>query len=157
MEVKHMDILGKIPEQWLEVRSFVDNLNNATFFEIVDNTLIIDEVDVLERQYLINIDLIKKRISFVDDLVDLERLRNYYNYDHDHVNASEWKKSLNKLEFDINKLGFDFYDARNGGNDDYVWYEASINVDDFTKEKLIEVSTLWSEFNNTKRKLAKNI
>lgn len=153
MEVKHVDILNEIPEQWLEVKNFASTLNNAAYFEIVDNVLIIDEVDIAERQYLIEIDLAKKRISFIDDLVDLERMSNNYGCE----NTSGWKESLNELQSNIKKLGFDFYDASNGGNDDYVWYKASINIDDFTKERLIKVSTLWSEFNNAKRALVNNI
>ena len=152
MEVTHLDILNKIPHQWVEVKNFISKLNNAPYFEELDNLLCIDEVDVLERQYLITVDTNKSTISFTDDLVDFERVYNYYGYD----NINEWKESFNKLQCDMSEEGFNFVDTKNGGNDDYVWYKASINVKDFTEEKLLKITALWSKFNNDKRELVSN-
>lgn len=153
MEVTHRDIVNKLPEKWVGVNDYVNTLGTARYFEIKDNNVLrIDEVDVLKRQYLVEIDVNRETIRFTDDLVDLEVVHN----NGDQLDSKEWKESFDTLTKELTSIGFQFFNTGNGGNEDYLWYALEMDPRHFTKDKLLKATKLWSDYNEERRQLVLN-
>lgn len=151
MEITKLELLNEIPNNLVEVKKLIEDSNG--YYEINNKGfLIIDEVDFLDKQYMIQIDKSDNDVVFIDDLVDLEKVLNIYGED---IDTKNWKKRYNELKKDIQKIGFEFENAGAGGNEDYLWYELSIKADLFTKDKLEKATKLWADYNEKSRALLK--
>lgn len=149
VEVSKKEVLERIPEEWVEVRKFVEGRHEDDYYQIDEdlNELLIDEVFYGERQYLVKINLKRKEIQFIDDLVDIDAVLGM-GYE---VDVEEWEKSLKQLKEEVGLLGFRLVDIGNGGNHDYIWHALITDVSTFKVENLDKATELWDRFNREKR------
>lgn len=87
-------------------------------------------------------------IIFTDDLVHYDA-RDVQDSS-ESVDKEYWKKELNKLKQEMVLLGFRL-NERYEGNNDYLWVDAIIDEDGFSREKLDKMTKLWGEYNNKMR------
>lgn len=153
MELNKQILLEKIPPDWMNLIDFVKKISEDCYYNNAEKheTLLIDEVDYDSRQYLIEIDVKHKKVSFTDDLVVLDSVANYIDY----PDYPDWNKAYSRLKEAIKNNGFSLINSGNG-NDDYLWYRIEIDVHNFNEGKLREASKLWSEYNKNRRSLYKN-
>lgn len=143
------ELMQKIPAEYNNFKEFVSKLGEGRPYEVVDrDNLVIDEVDVGGRQYMIEIDLQSNVVGFIDDLVSLQSALDLS----DNIDVKEWNSRYEKLKSNISNNGFELQYTGNGGNEDYEWYKVMIKIQDFNYDKLVKVSELWTEYNNECRK-----
>ena len=145
-------MIQQLPKQWKGLREYLSKFTELPYIEIQDSVIRIDEVEVMGRQFLINIHLNTSKVEFIDDLVDLDRATNHYQ----NVNVADWKADLKDLLAEMHKRGFKFINTGTG-NDDYMWYSAEIDTENFIEYKFIEATKLWTDFNKRKRNYLRTI
>lgn len=151
MEVTKEELLNSIPEKYNELKEFIGQ-QGCRYHEIFKNGCLIDECDFHGRQYLIKIDFNSGTVTFIDDLVNLDKLSNICSKE---IDTKKWIKREERLNKEIEKTGFSLNYTGNGGNDDYLWYQLSINLDKFTLDGLRKATMLWTDYNNKTREFSK--
>lgn len=151
-EINLQEAVNLIDDKYRNFKDFIKH-QNPTYCEVREdsNEIIFDEIDYHGRQYMIIIPYkIKKRspkIIFRDDLTDIDKLWELYSID---INIS--KPIYDKLLSEIESLGCEFYSTCNG-NDEYEWYDLSIDLLEFNEETLKKCTILWSDCNKELNKL----
>lgn len=147
MEVTKQILIDNIPSQYQNLITFVKGLHEQNYYDVEKNVLKIDEAEILGRQYLIDIDMNRDKIYFVDDLVVYDVVSNFK----DNLDHKEWTSAYNELIANIKANGMSLIDLGNGGNEDYIWYSLVTDLKDFDYDKFIECTKLWSTYNNKRR------
>lgn len=148
MEITKEELLDCLPSEWSNFKSFIDE-SNKCYYANFNGWLIIDELELGNREYMVEVNMESGEIQFTDDLVDLSSVVHY----HKNIDVDSWKERHEKLKEEIEKLGFDFRESRAGGSDDFVWYNLTINANKFTQEALDRATLLWSHYNKKSREL----
>jgi hypothetical protein len=153
MSTSKYELIELVPKDWTNVISFLENRHENDYYEIAEGgTLLkIDEVFIEGRQYLMTIDLKRKKIEFIDDLVNFESVSNLFNIPDD-LDPQEWENCYNNLKNNMNKYNFTLVNSF-AGNEDYFWHHIVIDVSRFNEDNLIAVTNLWDAYNNDRRSL----
>lgn len=136
------DLINKIPSDWTDFISFVETISEDCYFdtnkqELMKHELLIDEVEIANKQFLIEIDISKNKITFIDDLTSFDDDQNELPME-----------PINKLIKLARKNNMQFYN-RGDGNDNYYWYGLQINADSFNYEDLKRFIEEWHSYNRT--------
>lgn len=156
-EITVQEALRLIDDKYDNFKKFIE-YKKPIYCEIKEdsNEIIFDEVDYFGRQYMIIVPLKvtnkNPQIIFRDDLTDIDRLWELYSIDTDIT-----KPTYNKLQLDISNLGCKLYDSGCGSNDDYTWFDLSINMKDFSEELLQKCTKLWTDYNRKLNTYIKSI
>ncbi|WP_291567168.1 MULTISPECIES: hypothetical protein [unclassified Clostridium] len=151
-EINLQEAINLIDDKYRNFKDFIKH-QNPIYCEIREdsNEIIFDEVDYYGRQYMIIIPYKIKnknpKIIFRDDLTDLNRLWELYSVDTDVT-----KPKHDKLLSEIENLSCEFYSTGNG-NDEYEWYDLSMDLLEFNEEILKKCTVLWTSYNEELNKL----
>lgn len=157
MEISKDEMIKIIPSNHENIIGFIKDRNINDYYEKrEDELLIIDEVFIGGRQFLIELDLKRKVITFIDDLVHLESVLNLVFNNELDIDLDEWNNSYNNLLSSVKELGLKLFYTGNGGNEDYLWYGLSVNFNDFNTDVLNKCVNLWDEYNISRRSIYEN-
>ena len=129
------ELINKIPSEWTEFNTYLETISDDCYFDTNKHELIIDEVEIANKQFLIEINTNRNTITFIDYLT---------SFDDDHNELPI--KPVNKLIELAKKDNMHFYN-RGDGNENYYWYGLQINADSFNYEVLKCFIEDWHSYN----------